>query len=662
MSPTSPRTATHRVDLLGPGGLTAHRASFDRRDALRAWCQAIEPGADIDLDWLERATEELLADAGAVHLGGRGDSADVVRRADGRAVPATIDRRRYTTTELLATERHLLDTVARARGTGLARVEPDAVATMVARFPGLTPGQDAMVRQLTTSGFGVEVVVGKAGSGKTHALAVARATWAAAGVEVRGVGLAARAAAELEAAAGIPSTTVAKLLHDLEIPGERLVPGSVLVVDEAGMVDTRRLAALLRHARAADVKVVLVGDHRQLPEIEAGGAFAALVTTGPAIELTENRRQHESWERAALEELRNGDVTLALTRYRSEDRVEVAEESAMVRDRMIAHWLAVRDEGATAVMVAVANRDVEDLNRRARCARVLRGEVAAEGPAVDDVVLGVGDEILFLRNDRRLGVINSMSGVIRCADPVTARLSVEVPGGRTIQVPPEYVSAGHVTHAYATTVHKAQGLTVDHTLVLGDDRLYREAGYVSMSRGRRSNRLYVVRRDRDEALELHAVDRDPRDPLDSLTRALHRSGAHELATRERQRLALPATEDLASLWRRQDDPERARRGWVGIEITRAAAAAGRSAEVGLHPEVLDVLGAPPDSPAGRAGWRSAAGAIVSYRARWHMGDDEAGLGSTDVIGERAAHRAEVMEAVDAVYASEVDLQTMSIEL
>lgn len=91
----------------------------------------------------------------------------------------------------------------------------------------------------------------------------------------------------------------------------------------------------------------------------------------------------------------------------------------------------------------------------------------------------------------------------------------------------------HVTHAYATTIHKAQGLTVDRTFLLGDDRLYREAGYVGLSRGRRSNHLYVVHHDRDEALELHAVDRDPPDPVDEVLDALQRSAAKQLASEER---------------------------------------------------------------------------------------------------------------------------------
>src|SRR5690606_1187282 len=56
----------------------------------------------------------------------------------------------------------------------------------------------------------------------------------------------------------------------------------------------------------------------------------------------------------------------------------------------------------------------------------------------------------------------------------------------------DYLDAGHVTHGYATTIHKAQGMTVDRCLTLGTDDLYREAGYVALSRGRTANILYAV--------------------------------------------------------------------------------------------------------------------------------------------------------------------------
>src|SRR5690606_27665031 len=92
-------------------------------------------------------------------------------------------------------------------------------------------------------------------------------------------------------------------------------PGSVLLVDEAGMVGTRQLSRLLTHAEHQNVKVVLVGDPRQLPEIDAGGLFGHLARRLDPIELTDNRRQTARWEVEALDRLRHGDPADALHLY-----------------------------------------------------------------------------------------------------------------------------------------------------------------------------------------------------------------------------------------------------------------------------------------------------------------------------------------------------------
>ncbi len=78
------------------------------------------------------------------------------------------------------------------------------------------------------------------------------------------------------------------------------------------MVGTRQLHELMRHVRAAGGKLVLVGDPAQLPEINAGGLFAALSRTRQPLSLTGNQRQTADWERAALGMLRDGKIDTAL--------------------------------------------------------------------------------------------------------------------------------------------------------------------------------------------------------------------------------------------------------------------------------------------------------------------------------------------------------------
>src|SRR5439155_1380219 len=148
----------------------------------------------------------------------------------------------------------------------------DLVLAALADRPSLTAEQVGMVATLCTSGRPVDVVIAAAGTGKTFSLDAARDAWQRSGHHVTGTALSARAALELKTATGIPSHTIASLLRDLDLPEHPGLPDrTVIVVDEAGMAGTRLLARVLDRAHTAGAKVVLVGDTRQLPEIDAGG-------------------------------------------------------------------------------------------------------------------------------------------------------------------------------------------------------------------------------------------------------------------------------------------------------------------------------------------------------------------------------------------------------
>ncbi len=527
-------------ELVGPEGLTGRRSTFTRRDVLQAWCERLPQGADVEV--VERLVDELLAGDRVVPLaaGVRGlTHSDVVRRADSRVVPATAEERRYSTAELLALERRIIDGSRGRRGEQAGTVAPDRVEEVLSARPELSTEQAGMVRGLLRGGEGVQVLVGPAGTGKTFALDAARAGWEAEGYRVIGAALARRAARELQDGAGIPSTSLAALLGELREGGERglLAEGrTVLVVDEAGMVGTRTYGELLDHAAHAHAKVVLVGDDRQLPEIDAGGVFRGLLARGGAIELSENRRQREGWERDALAALREGAAAPALAAYARHGRLVMADTAGEVRKRLIEDWWeAAQDPGGEeAVMIAARRDDVADLNTRARN-RMRAGQHLGDTELnVDGRVFAVGDLVVALRNARRLDVLNGTRATITAVDLEHRSLTVQTTDGRIVELPAGYLDArtdrGGPTldHGYAITGHKAQGMTTGRAFVLGSEELYREWGYVALSRGRTSNHLYLTAptHDRDEIAPAEPTT----NRLTALTRALQRSRAQQLAT------------------------------------------------------------------------------------------------------------------------------------
>ncbi|MBA2729339.1 MAG: AAA family ATPase, partial [Euzebyaceae bacterium] len=494
-------------ELAGPSGLSAQASSFTATDVLQACCQRLPAGAAVEE--VEALAAAVLDPAAGVAVRlldpDTATTGDVIRRGDGRLVPVP-DNVRYSTPQLLALEADMLARAVARRDAGVGMVDRDIVDRVLVERSSLSGEQREMVAALTTSGAGVEVVVGKAGAGKTYALDAARAAWQTAGHTVIGCALAARAAAELEAGAGVDSYTVAGLLADVERAGASrwLGASTVVVVDEAGMVGTRTLARLLGHAETVGAKVVLVGDHRQLPEIDAGGGFRGLAARLDAIQLVDNRRQGAVWERAALNELRDGNPSVALAAYTAHARIVVADNADVCREQLVSDWWAATADqldardvtagvGTVGVMVAARRSDVDDLNERARRRLAATGRLT--GPAVTDSGgrdFQSGDQVMALRNDRRLGVINGSRGTATAVDSDQRSVTVRLTDHRQVILPAGYLDAGHLTHGYAITGHKAQGLTTDQAWVLGSDNLYREWGYVAMSRARHSTRLYLV--------------------------------------------------------------------------------------------------------------------------------------------------------------------------
>ncbi|MDQ3974400.1 MAG: hypothetical protein M3276_08735, partial [Actinomycetota bacterium] len=196
------------------------------------------------------------------------------------------------------------------------------------------------------------------------------------------------------------------------------------------------------------------------------------------------------------------------------------------------------------VMVAARRSDVDDLNRRARMH--LAAAARLHGPAIttaSGLELQVGDQVMTLRNDRRLGVINGTRGRVTRVDSVERAVSICTRDGREVTLPSTYLDGDHVGHAYAITGHKAQGASVDRAWVLGSEAIYREWGYVALSRARHGTRLYLVG---PTVADDHHPSRPwtvPVDPLVTLADALQLSHRHELAYEH----TAGAREDLGAL-------------------------------------------------------------------------------------------------------------------
>ncbi|MEO6317259.1 MAG: MobF family relaxase [Acidimicrobiales bacterium] len=414
----------------------------------------------------------------------------------------------YATAEVLATEHAIAQTVSRLadrKGPQVDRFEIDAAIRRAQQRLGrvLTAGQVDAIDAVCSSGRAVDVVIGVAGAGKTTALDTARDTLETAGYRVLGTSTSGQAARTLETEAGIVSGTLRSLLWRLDHHHDILDHRTVVVLDEAAMTadaDLLRLAVGIERARA---KLVLVGDQRQLSAIGPGGAIDALLERHPDIvnTLEENVRQTDPVERAALGELRAGSVPAGVAWYARAGRTAIAPTRTDALAAMVDQWAVDIEAGHRTALLAWRRQDVTDLNRLARTRYDTLGHLHGDDLTTPGGrTYAVGDRVVTLAPNRPAQLVTSQQLTITAIDHERQAITARTEEGRRVELTDEALDKGHLDHAYALTIHRAQGATYDRAHVYADGG-GRELGYVAMSRARHRTTLHTVADDLPQAIE-----------------------------------------------------------------------------------------------------------------------------------------------------------------
>ncbi len=546
--------------------ITHNQATFTARD-LAKFVHRHSEGKD----QFERVMAAVRASPELVTLGKDGRGYD---RFTSRDMIETETRLERATVRLEAGRRHGMD--EQHRKLALTRAEMRGLV--------LSTEQRSAFDHVT-KGQGLGVVIGYAGTGKSAMLGVAREAWEGAGYTVRGVALSGIAAENLESGSGIASRTIASMEHQWAEGRALLSNRDVLVIDEAGMIGTRQMERVLSEAEKRGAKVVLVGDPEQLQAIEAGAAFRATAERHGSVEITEIRRQREDWQRDATRYLATERTAEAVSAYGRHDRIHIAETRDHARADLIDRWDRDRSEasGASRIILTHTNDEVRALNSAAR-ARLL-----ASGALGEDMTIATergqrkfaaGDRVMFLRNERSMGVKNGTLGQVESI--TQARMAVILDDGRSIAF--DVKDYANIDHGYAATVHKAQGVTVDRVHVLATPGLDRHAAYVALSRHR-------------DRVDLH-YGRDDFADQQALTKALSRERGKDMAADypapEKIQVPQPARNPFAGLKLNvtPDVPELSPFERAVVRVARAAAdiLRGRTegyAELPHHRAALD---------------------------------------------------------------------------
>ena len=412
------------------------------------------------------------------------------------------DEGRFTSREMIAVEEQLHRAAKLMADRERHRISERSIAGALERaeLEGLVLSREqrsAFAHVAEARDLGI--VVGYAGAGKSALLGVAREAWEEFGFRVTGIALSGIAAENLEAGSSIASRTVASLEHQWGQGREVLSAQDVLVIDEAGMIGSRQLERVLSEAERHGAKVVLIGDPEQLQAIEAGAAFRSLIEREPHVEISEVRRQREGWQQQATRELATGRTGEALDAYREHGMVHAADSRDQARSALIEGWDRDRTlvPDKSGIILTHTNDEVRALNELAR------GRLREHGELGADVSIQVergrrnfaaGDRVMFLKNDRGLGVKNGSLGIVEHVS--RARMEVRLDAGRNVAF--DFKDYARLDHGYAATIHKAQGVTVDQVHVLATPGLDRHAAYVALSRHRE---LVVLHYGRDDFVD-----------------------------------------------------------------------------------------------------------------------------------------------------------------
>jgi conjugative relaxase-like TrwC/TraI family protein len=477
--------------------------------------------------------QSLLVSAPELH-----HTPEPLRRSDGTSRFRAKGHEIYTTATLLEAEARLLEGGRQVSGPAITMATVVSVtrANLRGRDHPLSHDQATAITQIATSGRSLDVLVGPAGTGKSTTMAGLRAVWETehgAG-SVLGLAPSAASAEALAAELGIDTENLAKWLHEHrqeaerlgrlsalraelrsvvssrrrslvrqriaateeEIARWRLRRAQLIIVDEASLAGTFALDELVSAAGDAGAKVLLVGDQAQLSSIDAGGAFAALVRDryGSAPELSDVRRFHHEWEKRASVELREGSVE-AIDVYGAHDRIRSGDKDQML-DALYLAWKDDIEAGLRSLMIAGDLGTVSELNARARADRVAAGEVTEGGLSLaGGGTAGVGDKVLTRQNNRHLAsgrrwVRNGDRWIVTATHHDGTMTVKRANGAGCVDLPAAYV-AEHVELAYASTAHRAQGRTVDTAHAVVTPTTTRAVLYVSGTRGRQGNWLYV---------------------------------------------------------------------------------------------------------------------------------------------------------------------------
>ncbi len=447
----------------------------------------------------------LLRETARSSMGSRSGAEvlDLVQEAKGRGYVVSLENGLLTTPDMAKVELNIMARVERMvnhqhYGVSDDQIIKNGINVGEGKKMDFSYEQRVAIRIATQAG-GLAVIQGLAGTGKSTMLAAVRESYKQEGWKVQGIALAAVAAQNLQKESRIESQTIASWLNpNLKIDGH-----TVVIMDEAGMVGSRQMADVIQKVEIARAKLILVGDERQLQPIAAGGILHAIdqkviqIAPGNSAVMKDIWRQREEWMKDTVMLAAQGRTGKALDALAEKEKINFYENSSQARTALADEFIAKhRNDFSKGIVLTNTSFDAQRINTEIRTKLQDQKIVDENGIEFDNgsrtIDIAKGDRIIFTRNDYNLDVRNGQRGIV---ENITSKgvIKAVFDNGQTKEI--NVQKYNHIEYGWATTTHKAQGMTVDRAFVYGfanESMASQQATYVQISRAREETKLYIV--------------------------------------------------------------------------------------------------------------------------------------------------------------------------
>jgi Ti-type conjugative transfer relaxase TraA len=564
---------------------------------------------------------------------------------------------RYSTRSVIEAELYVLHA-----GEGLATSHrhqiDDKLRSAVLKTDAFATIKDEQTRAYrhATGAEGLAIIDGQAGTGKSYTMAAIRVAYEAGGHRVIGLAPTNAVAEDMKEQGFGHARTLHSELFALNNGRTSWDKKTVVMVDEAAMLDTKLMAMVTSYAHDAGAKLILIGDDRQLSSIDRGGMFGALKDRHGAASLTEVSRHHKNDERRAAEMMAEGNFHDALNIYNDKGAIHWTRTQGEARAELVDKWAkdSAAEPGKSRFVFAYTNDDVKALNGALRQVRKERGELGQDH--VIDTAHGRqnfagGDRIQFTATDKKQGIYNGTAGTIEAIDGT--QIAVRLDGRRARTINFDAASFDQFRHGYAGTIYKGQGRTLDQTYLYHSEHWRSAASYVALTRHRDSADMFVARNTAKDVTQL-ARQMGRTDDRRAASQFYHRQDIGPAkALRPDQILAR-----LGGGERLQREEQRAQAAPEAVETRRATAAPSQAAEM-KRPFTTGARGHTGRTPAG-AGANLAASAAAALLSIFTMFDIAPTPDTPEQAERKQRARGERAEAAEIKQRQDEELRAVNL--